>query len=278
MRSAIIALTLFAAVMHATWNAILRSGVDRLWSITVMSLATTAAAIPIALVLPAPAAPCWPYLGVSALLQVAYSFLLAYAYQYGELGQVYPIVRGSVPLLVSLGGFLVAGQRLSGTALLGIALICLGIASLALGSVRADSRSLALAAATALFVAGYVTADAVGVRLAGNPQSYAAWALMIYGVLQPAAFRLLRRRAVVELPASETLKALVGGFLSLASYGAIVTALALGNAGPISALRETSVVFSALIGRMVLGEVLTGQRIVACLAVTLGAACIAYAA
>jgi drug/metabolite transporter (DMT)-like permease len=277
MSAAVIGLTLFAAVLHATWNAALRSGVDRLWFITVMSFATTVAAIPFALILPLPLPKSWMYLGVSAVLQVVYSIFLAHAYRYGELGQVYPIVRGSVPLMVSIGGFVLAGQRLSGSALLGVTLICLGIISLASGAARAGAKSVVLALATASLVASYVTADGIGVRFAGNVQSYAAWIFLIYGALMPLAFVLLRRGITVDLRSPETLKALAGGMVSFLSYGAITAALALGKVGPVSALRETSIVFSALLGRIVLGEALTPRRILACMVVVVGAVCIGYA-
>jgi len=276
MSPTVIGLTVFAAVLHATWNAALRSGVDRLWFITVMSFATTLAAIPLALLLPLPLPKSWMYVGVSAVLQVVYSIFLAHAYEYGELGQVYPIVRGSVPLMVSIGGFVLAGQRLSSSALLGVTLICLGIISLASGAARAG-KSVVLALATASLVASYVTADGIGVRFAGSAQSYAAWIFLIYGALMPLAFLLLRRGITVDLRSPETLKALTGGMVSFLSYGAITAALALGKVGPISALRETSIVFSALLGRIVLGEALTPRRILACMVVALGAVCIGYA-
>jgi drug/metabolite transporter (DMT)-like permease len=273
----VVILPLCAAVLHATWNAALRSSADRLAFVTVMSFATTVAAVPLALLLPLPLKASWGYLAVSALLQVIYSFLLARAYAFGELGQVYPIVRGSVPLLVTVGGFLLAGQQLAGLALLGIALICAAILSQALGGGRGERRSLPLAILTALFVASYVTADALGVRLAGNPQSYAAWIWVIYGVLMPAGFLLARRTMTVRLPAADRWKAVAAGLLSFGSYGAIIAALALGNVGAISALRETSIVFSALIGRIFLGEALTLRRALVCLAVTAGAVLIGYA-
>jgi len=273
----VICLTLFAAMLHAMWNAALRSGVDRLWFITVMSFATTVAAIPFALLLPLPLSKSWMYVGISAVLQVVYSIFLAHAYRYGELGQVYPIVRGSVPLMVSIAGFVLAGQRLSSSALLGVTLICLGIISLASGAARAGAKSVVLALATALLVASYVTADGIGVRVAGSAQSYAAWIFLIYGALMPLAFVLLRRGIAVDLRSPETRKALAGGMVSFLSYGAITAALALGKVGPISALRETSIVFSALLGRIVLGEALTPRRILACIVVTLGAVCIGYA-
>ena len=273
-----IALTLLAAMLHATWNALLRSSRDRLWSVTIMSFATTLAAVPLALLLPAPLTQSWTYLAFSAVLQVAYIILLAHAYRSGELAQVYPVVRGSVPLLVTIGAFVLAGQRVGPAGLLGIALISLGIVSLAFGRLRAEAKTLALGLLTALLVASYVTADGIGVRLSGNPQSYAAWIFLIYGALLPATFLLLRGRITVKLRAPETVKALTGGFISLASYGAIIAALAVSKLGPVSALRETSIVFAALIGHVVLGERLTGRRMLVCLAVTLGAVCIAFAA
>jgi len=273
----VIVLPLCAAVLHATWNAALRSSADRLWFVTVMSFSSTVAAIPLVVMLPPPLKESWGYLSVSALLQVIYSFLLAYAYALGELGLVYPIVRGSVPLLVTVGGFVLAGQRLGGLALLGIVLISAAIVSQAFGSARTERKAVTHAIVTALFVAAYVIADALGVRRAGNPQSYAAWIWVIYGALMPAGFLLLRGPITLRLEARDTWKALAGGLLSFGSYGAIIAALALGNVGAISALRETSIVFSALIGRVFLGEALTLRRALVCLAVTAGAVLIGYA-
>jgi len=273
----VIVLPLCAAVLHATWNAALRSSADRLWFVTVMSFSSTLAAIPLVVMLPPPLKESWGYLGLSALLQVIYSFLLAYAYALGELGLVYPIVRGSVPLLVTVGGFLLAGQRLSGLALAGIVLISAAIVSQATGRVRTERKAVGHAVVTALFVASYVIADALGVRRAGNPQSYAAWIWMVYGALMPAGFLLLRRPITFRLEARDSCKALAGGLLSFGSYGAVIAALALGNVGAISALRETSIVFSALIGRVFLGEAITLRRALVCLAVTAGAVLIGYA-
>ena len=273
----VIVLPLCAAVLHASWNAALRSSADRLWFVTVMSFASTLAAIPLVVMLPVPSRESWAYLAVSAVLQAIYSFLLAYAYALGELGLVYPIVRGSVPLLVTVGGFLLAGQRLGGVALLGIVLISAAIVSQAFGSAHTERKAVTHAIVTALFVASYVIADALGVRLAGTPQSYAAWIWVIYGALMPAGYLLLRGPVTLRLDARDTWKGLGGGLLSFGSYGAIIAALALGNVGAISALRETSIVFSALIGRMFLGETLSLRRALVCLTVAAGAVLIGYA-
>ena len=277
MTPAVAALALLAAVLHATWNAALRSGADRLQFVTVMSFATTVAALPFAVVLPLPAPASWPYLGVSALLQTVYIVFLAAAYRHGELGQVYPVIRGSVPLLVTIGGFFLAGQRLSALALLGVGLISSGIASLAVRGGHAERRSLGLALATATFVASYVIADALGVRRAGDAFSYTAWIWVVYGALMPLAYWLLRRSLAFDLRARDGVKALVGGMLSFGSYGAVVLAFSIGNVGAITALRETSIVFATLIGRVFLGEALTPRRLLVCLAVTAGAVCIGVA-
>ena len=276
MSPAVIGLVLFAAVLHAAWNAVLRSGVDRLWSVTIMSIAMGLVAIPFAAVLALPASPSWPYMILSSCLQLGYSVFLVYAYRHGELGQVYPIVRGSVPLLVTLGGFLFAGQRPSALALLGVVLVALGIMSLALGRRRASAKSVALALITGLFIAAYLTADGIGVRLADDPRAYATWIFLIYGVSMPVTFIALRGRLTLDIRSAETLKALAGGVISLVAYVAVISALALGPIGPISALRETSVVFAVVIGRVFLGEKLTLGRLAACAVVAFGAACLGY--
>ncbi|MER9163732.1 DMT family transporter [Mesorhizobium sp. M0715] len=276
MSPLVIGLALFAAILHASWNAFLRTGADRLWTVTVMSFSSTALAIPFAFFHDLPAAPAWSYIVLSACLQVGYSLFLVAAYRYGELGQVYPIVRGSVPLLVTLGGFFLANQQLTLPQTIGVALVAGGIMGLSLGRGRAATTSIFYALATGAIIAAYATVDALGVRAAGNAGAYTAWVLLIYGALLPAAFVACRGRLIVDLRASETWKALGGGLFALLAYGVVVAAFALGPAGPITAIRETSVVFAAFIGRLFLGEVLTPRRVGACAIVALGAICLGY--
>ncbi|MCM2475394.1 EamA family transporter [Rhizobium sp. CG5] len=274
MTTTVIALALFAAVLHATWNAFLRSGADRLWTVTVMSLSMAVVAVPLALVFPLPLPAAWPYLFFSSCLQVGYSVFLVSAYRHGELGQVYPIVRGSVPLLVTLGGLAFAGEHLSPGSAIGVALVAIGIMSLSLGRTRASTASILFALLTGLFIAAYATVDAIGVRLSGNARSYAIWIFLIYGILMTATFMLMRGRLRADIGSPETWTAIGGGMVSLVAYGAVIAAFTLGPAGPITALRETSVVFAVLIGRVFLGEALTMKRIVACVIVAGGAICL----
>ncbi|BCG89236.1 multidrug DMT transporter permease [Mesorhizobium sp. 113-3-9] len=276
MSPLVVGLALFAAILHASWNAFLRTGADRLWTVTVMSFSSTMLAIPLAILNGFPATSAWLYVGLSACLQVGYSVFLVAAYRHGELGQVYPIVRGSVPLLVTLGGFLLAGQQLTVLETVGVALVGGGIMGLSLGRGRAAATSILYALATGAIIAAYATVDAIGVRAAGNVGAYTAWVLLAYGALLPAIFVACRGRLAVDPRAPETWKALGGGLFALLAYGVVVAAFALGPAGPITAIRETSVVFAAFIGRLFLGETLTPRRVGACAVVALGAICLGY--
>ncbi|QRM38795.1 DMT family transporter [Rhizobium rhizogenes] len=271
MSAAVIGLALSAAILHATWNAFLRSGGDRLWTVTVMSFASTIVALPFVLIYPLPASGAWLYIVLSAALQVGYSIFLVAAYRYGELGQVYPIVRGTIPLLVTVGGFIITGDEINSYQIAGVVLVALGIMSLALGKGRASTSSILFALVTGAIIAAYATVDSIGVRQTGQSGAYTAWVLVLYGTFLLVAFLVLRRRLVVDFRAPDTWKALGGGLVAMVAYGVIVAAFALGPAGPITALRETSVVFAALIGWLFLGEALAVRRIIACVIVASGA-------
>ncbi|HEY6334298.1 MAG TPA: DMT family transporter [Alphaproteobacteria bacterium] len=276
MTPTVVGLVLCAAILHASWNAILRRSADRLLAVTVMSFATTAVAIPVALFLPLPLPASWPNLCLSALLQVGYSVFLVIAYRHAELGQVYPIVRGCVPLLVTLGAALFAHERLGIQALAGIVLVSLGIMSLALGKRGANAASVAAALATGFIIASYTVTDGVGASLAGSPYAYSTWLFLLYGILMPLTFRAMGRRIAIELRSPEILKALAAGIVQLLTYGVVIWAFTLSPIGPVSALRETSIVFAAAIGRIFLGESFTIRRLVACIAISIGAICLGY--
>ena len=274
MTPLVVALVLCAAILHASWNAILRGGSDRLWSATVMSFTATAIAIPGVLILPLPAPPSWPYLGLSSVLQVAYTAFLVFAYRHADLSQAYPLMRGSVPLLATLGAVVFAGEQLSALAISGIALVSLGIMSLAIGKGRARPKAVTAALATSLIIATYTVTDGIGARLSGDYLVYVTWVVLLYGVLMPAAFLLVRRKLVVRWSAPETHTALVAGLVQLVTYGTVIWALTLAPIGPVSALRATNIVFAALLGRVFLHEPLTARRLGACVVIAAGAACL----
>lgn len=266
-----VGLALLAAILHASWNAFLRTGADRLWSITVMSLAGSIICLPFLFMLPLPGAAAWPYILLSAGLQVGYSLFLVAAYRHGELGQVYPIVRGTVPLLVTLGGFLAFGETLGLWQTLGVIMIATGIMSLSLGKTRAATSSILFALTTGLIIACYSTVDSRGVRLVEQPVSYALWVLFLFGLMITLAFIITRRGLVIDMRSPVTWKAVGGGVLAMLAYGLVVVAYAHAPAGLVTAVRETSVVFAVLIGALLLGETLTMRRLLACVIVASGA-------
>jgi drug/metabolite transporter (DMT)-like permease len=270
---AIVALVLCAAVMHASWNALLKSGGDRLRAITLMSLASGAAALPVLPFVPLPAAAAWPALAVSAVVHVAYNLFLVLAYRHGDLGQVYPIARGSSPLLITLAAALIAGERPGPATLAGIVLISGGIASLSRGWAAAASRRGLLAAlATGVLIAAYSVADGIGGRLSGAPHAYAAWLFVLDALPMPVIYWAVRgRRAPLIDRTPATWRGASGGVASLIAYALVIWAASVAPMGAVSALRETSVVFAALIGRVFLDERLSAGRLASCAAVAAGA-------
>ncbi|MBI3899297.1 MAG: EamA family transporter [Gammaproteobacteria bacterium] len=274
MMPVVVGAVLCAAALHATWNAMLRSGADPFWTITVMSIVTMIVGIPMVLVLPLPLPASWPYLGLSSVLQTCYCLFLVRAYGHGEFSEVYPIARGSSPLLVTIGGAVLAGDQLSTAAWFGVFLVSLGILSMA--HAHRHARAVGSALVTGLFIASYTITDGMGARLAGNSYAYSAWIFVLYGILMVLAFLAARRRLVIPLGSPATIKATGGGVLSLLTYGIVIWAMTQSPMGPVSALRETSIAFAALIGRMFLGETLTWRRLGACVVIAAGAICLSY--
>jgi len=267
----VIGLVLGAALLHAAWNAILRSGADRLWSIVVVTMTSASVALPFVFILPLPAQASWPYVGVSAVLEIVYCLLLARAYRDGDLAQVYPMARGTAPALVTLGAAAVAGEQLSAAALLGVALVSLGIMALALGGARPSGKSTAAAIATGVFIAAYTVTDGLGARLSGHAMSYAAWLFVLQGAPMPLIYLMLRGPLAISVRDPETRKAVLGGVLSMLAYGVVLWALTLSPMGQVSALRETSILFAAVIGVVFLGERASLKRLAAAAMIAAGA-------
>ena len=265
------ALVLGSALLHATWNVLLRSGADRLWSITVMSLVSGAVAAVAVFFVPAPAAASWAFALVSGLLQVGYCVFLVWAYEKGELGQVFPIARGVAPLLVALGAATVAGERLSPPAWAGLALVSCGIVGLSLGRERLAAHATILALASGGFIAAYMVCDGMGVRLSGHPLGYFAWMSLAQALPMPLVFFALRRHWPLIRPDRETAKALGGGAISIVAYGTVVWAMAGAVMAKVSGLRETSILFAAILAALFLNERFTWRRGVCAILITTGA-------
>ncbi|HEY4076245.1 MAG TPA: EamA family transporter [Rhizomicrobium sp.] len=270
----IIALVLFAALLHASWNALLKSGGDGFWSMTVMGIATSlacAAAVPF---LPLPLRPSWPFIAASALLHIGYNAFLIRAYRSGEFGSAYPIARGSSPLLVTLGAALTAGEHPGVSGIIGILLVSGGIISLAFRGRRLPEAGIFYALGTGVFIAAYSVTDGIGARQSGNASAYTVWMCLLWGAAAMPIYLLLRRESRLWRGTHATGLAAVGGVISVLAYGIVIFAMAHAPMGSVSALRETSVLFAVLLGRIVFGESLTARRVVAALVIVAGVICL----
>ncbi|SCW32263.1 MULTISPECIES: DMT family transporter [unclassified Pseudomonas] len=266
----IICLVLFAALLHASWNAMLRGGTDRLWSMTIMCVAIALASVIVAALLAPPARASWFCVGLSAVLHVGYNLFLVRSYKSGDLGQTYPIARGVSPILIVLAASLFAGERVAPSGLLGIALVSTGILSLAYTGRRRALPDLRYALGTGFFIAAYSVVDGMGVRLSGAPMAYTAWMCLLWGVMMPLVYIGLRDASSLFAWRPGIAAAFAGGLVSLLAYGVVIYAMAHAPMGAVSALRETSVMFAALIGYAFLGEALTLRKLLACAVIALG--------
>lgn len=271
-----ILLVLSAAFLHASWNALLRGGADRTQSMLIMNITVGIAGVAMMAVAGLPSL-ATAYVVASGVVHLLYNALLVRMYRSGDLGETYPVARGSSPALVALGGSLFAAEWMDVVASIGIGLVCLGIFMLALAKGRLHAMNLPAALATGLCIAAYTVIDGIGVRASGNWVAYTG-GMFAFFLLVPVWYLARRQRDKFVLPPAEAAKAASGGLISLAAYGAIIWAMQANAMGAVSALRETSVVFAALLGAAFLKERLTGLRIAACCIIAIGAACVGWRA
>ncbi|ARP84360.1 EamA family transporter [Bordetella genomosp. 8] len=273
---------LLAALLHASWNAMLHGNRDRLLSMAWMSIAIAAVSTVAVACLPLPDPASWPYIAASGLTHVVYNASLVHSYRRGDLTQAYPIARGSSPLLVTLGAAIFAHEELGPLRLLGIALVSGGIIALALHRRafvgRGARLGLLAALGTGALIAIYTVVDGMGVRLSnGQAIPYIAWMFLFYW-LTPLLFIASRGVRALLAPAraapAAVWSSIAGGLVSIGAYGIVIWAMQWGEMGAVSALRETSVVFALLIGRTFLGETVSVQRWIACSVVAAGAICL----
>jgi drug/metabolite transporter (DMT)-like permease len=273
MSIGVFGIVLFAALLHASWNAIVKSAGDKLLTTV---LVTTSAALFAAVSLPAlrqPNAGSWPFILSSSLFQVTYFALLARTYQLADMSQSYPLMRGTAPLLVGIVSVLALGARLTLTMWIGVALICLGILGMAAGGRRGNRKGIALALLNAVVIAGYTIIDGLGVRRSGSPAAYTLWVFLVSGVpLAAWAIRTRARATLAEYVGRNWYLGLIGGAGSAASYGLALWAMTIAPIAVVAALRETSILFAAIISGLLLKEHIGFARFAAACTIVLGAA------
>jgi len=269
----IVAIVLLAAALHAGWNTLIKISGDR---VAVMAIVTFAGSVISLLFLPFVASPdpaSWPLLALTILLHTGYHFLLPIAYDHGDLGQVYPIARGSAPLLVTVGALVFAGELLGPVALLGV--ICLAVGVMALtfdkrNGVAARPKAVLYALAVGFCIATQTVVDGLGARQAGSVLGFAVWLTIGDGLLTFILAVIWKRSAIWHVARSNAARGMVGGAMQVGAYWIVIWALALAPMGMVSAMRETSVLFAALISTFVLKEGFGAWRFVSASIITFG--------
>ena len=268
----VFAVVMVAALLHASWNALVKSAPDKLL-ITIL-VTSCAAAISLASLpfLNQPERASWPYAIGSAALQTAYFMLIARTYHVADLSQTYPIMRGAAPLLVAAFTAVSASEFLSATAWIGVVTICIGIFTMALGNPVRDAKGVYLALVNSVVIAGYTLIDGWGVRRSGAPAAYTLYVFLITGLPLVTWAVVKRRAAFVDYVSRHWQMGIAGAIGMTASYGLALWAMTLAPVAVIAALRETAILFATLIAWLILKEHISRRRVFAVCIIAAGAA------
>lgn len=268
------AAVLFAALMHAAWNAIVKSSPDKQLDTVLVTAGAAIVSVVSLFFLPMPAPQSWGYLLASALIHVAYFALVAAAYRTGDLSYVYPIMRGSAPLLTAVAAGLLLAEPLGLGGWGGILLISTGILLLAANQWRQgrfDLPQTLFALGNALVICIYTLVDGIGTRLSGNAFSYVGWMLAFNAILLIGFAALRRPEALIAHTCLRWHLGLAGGAFTWASYSIALWAMTQAPLAMVAALRETSVIFGTILAAVVLKERFGATRYAAALLVCAGA-------
>ena len=265
------ALVLGAALLHASWNAIIKSSRDVMLDTALVAAGASVLSLPLIFSVPLPARASWPFLAASATIHIGYFATLARAYRAGDLGHAYPLMRGTAPLLVALFGVALLNERPSATVWLGIVLISAGILSIGLlQKGRAQREATLWALTNAVIIATYTLIDGTGVRLSASAAGYVAWLFLLQGPLFIAFVMLLRGHAALQYAGRNWRRGLTGSLFLVSSYGIVLWAMTRAPVAAVAALRESSVIFAAVLGSVFLKEPFGRQRLIGACTVALG--------
>lgn len=280
MSLSVLGLVLLAALCHATWNAFVKASDDRLASLASINLIGAATGLLLMPLVQPPDAEGWLLLAASVPVHILYKFLLARSYGRGDLTQNYPVVPGVAPLMVFVIALILLRERMTAGEIGGMVAICLGVVLLAVERGRPTHlalKSLGLAALTGITIAVYTVIKRTGARHGETPFSFAAWLFFLDGAVFAVAVDYWRGPKLWTTMRLSWLAGLISGLVAVVSYGVFIWALSLGAMATVAALRETSVLFAALIGTVVHRERLGAARVVAAALITFGINLIANA-
>jgi drug/metabolite transporter (DMT)-like permease len=268
----IVVIVIGAGVLHAAWNAIAKQLDDRLMAFAVMGIALTAGGGLVMVVAGLPAGTAVWFAVASAVIHFGYELGLLNSYRLGAFNQVYPIARGTSPLVVAAAAYFVADEHLAAVSLAGVAVLAFGLMSLALSAgrlTRDELPAITAAVLTGLAIAGYTVVDGLGVRTAHNPFAYTGLMFALQGPVFPVI--ALARRPASRWRDRRLLGAgLLAGALSVVAYGIVLWAQSRAPLAEVAAIRETSVIFAALIGMVFLRERFGARRVAAAAVIAAG--------
>ena len=272
-------IVLFAGLLHATWNSILKAHTAPLPFMALVAFSATvvsAVAIPF---VPIPLPAAWPYIATSVVLNTGFFLFLSQAYRHGDLSYVYPIARGVSPLMIAVVSATVFGETLTGKEFLAIMVSGFGIMSLALTKgINGiwEKRAIFFALGSGCFTASYTIVDGLGARLAGTPHGYVCWEFLFSGIPVVLIAHYVERDETLRVFRQEWKFGLVGGLTILVAYWLVVWAFTVAPIAFVAALRETGIVFAVLIGILFFKEKLNLLRMAAIMATLIGVVMIKF--
>lgn len=270
---------LFAAMLHAGWNTLVKAGSDKLVSTTLVASGGGLIALPLIFVAPLPAIESWPYLLASAIIHIGYFTAIVLLYRNADLSVAYPVTRGSAPLLATIIAAFSLGEIPTGLALAGAISLSCGILWLATDGIREgglDRTTLFVALINAGIIALYTVVDGVGGRLSLHSVSYNIWLEFLDGIFFVPLALFMRGRSLIRQLVTQWKIALLGGGAAFASYGIAIWAMTQAPIGHVAAVRESSVFFATLFGAILLGEKFGRSRYVAAAFVAMGLAALRF--
>lgn len=277
MTTLVFSLVLAAAIMHASWNALVKARAEPVIALAVLVLACGVLGLPLLAVFGLPRPRALPFVAASVAIHLGYYLALAEGYRRGEMSEVYPVARGGAPLVTTLVAIVVLGEQIPGHSLLGVVLLAGGVllvpagrARAAPSGVRPGGGAIWFALLTACIIAGYTVVDGEGGRLSGNPSGYAALLFVIDAVPLPLIMFIRRGQQMIGAIRVHFMQSLLGGALSIGAYWIAIWAMTKAPIPEVAALRETSVLISAGIAAFALKERVRPLRWVAASAIVAG--------
>ena len=266
-------LVIFAAILHAIWNGMVKSYKDKVISVSAIVFGHVPMAVIVMLFLPLPTLESVPYIISSAIIHQGYQYNLISAYKVGDLTKVYPIARGTGPIVATIISIIFLGLVITKSQTLSVVLICFGIIILGILSETSvkNNKLVIYSLATGFFIGLYSLADGHGARISESPLSFLGWSFILNAMIFPFVLKYMGYKKVfIRVIKEAKFIFWVGGTLSYIVYGIVVWTFTKAPIPLVGALRESSIIFSILIGFFFLKERITFLKVLSILIIFIG--------